>query len=385
MFEVLISILVASIGVTGVLVLIPFAVRSAQIGMDREAAINTSKNFFADFQAYGYHDATTWMDDDQAVHLSNTYFSLPYGPPPPPAANNIRPGWPYLIDPIGAATFGVGNYGQMPNYASTLWGGPPYDDFPALNRVTLNKDPNTAPLLPIELGLARRLAMPQDLLVFDAPATELGPPVQRYFTLDSVAGVKRQYNGNRSSAVTVVVPMTDDGSKYRVYVLALGTGDRVAIRTFAHEPTTAINKTAGPRGFQGIALGGGDLRLRELPPSLPIPPEQPENIRNNDWVMLINLFRQHDGIDQANYDDIQLGFYRVIHSMTDEADTSVQHVTLQGADFDLFPDWNEQPDGTPTPNNATTGVNTYAVLIPNVLAVYERTIRTEPDSTWVVE
>lgn len=60
--EVLTSLAVATIGVFGVLVLIPFAVRQAQIGLDQDAADLVGRNAIEDLQTYGY---TAVSDDGQ--------------------------------------------------------------------------------------------------------------------------------------------------------------------------------------------------------------------------------------------------------------------------------------------------------------------------------
>jgi len=52
--EVLTSLAVATIGVFGVLVLIPFAVKQAQIGLDQDAADLVGRNAIEDLQTYGF-------------------------------------------------------------------------------------------------------------------------------------------------------------------------------------------------------------------------------------------------------------------------------------------------------------------------------------------
>lgn len=60
--EVLTSLAVATIGVFGVLVLIPFAVRQAQLGLDQDTADLVGRNAIEDLQTYGY---TAVSDDGQ--------------------------------------------------------------------------------------------------------------------------------------------------------------------------------------------------------------------------------------------------------------------------------------------------------------------------------
>ena len=142
------------------------------------------------------------------------------------------------------------------------------------------------------------------------------------------------------------------------------------------------------RGFQGILLGGGDVTLTEAPESVPVLDER--QIRNGDWIMLINYHRADGTGDPAVdvlHDDIQLNFYQVLSASDDtnlgnisdnDNTNDVYSVTLQGPDFDVFRDWDV---AAPT-GSQTTQTVTYAVLIPNVLSVYERSFRTENNSVW---
>ncbi len=409
LFEVLISILVAAIGVFGVLVLIPFAVRNAQLGIDRESAINAAKNFNADFQAIGYQTSEGWFDDvvDPQVTASGTGPSenqpAPMGPPPIGTdydVNQIVKGWLYVIDPVGAATRAAAGlpYGQFPTVPTLP------ADFPQINVVNVNV-PNAAVQTPVGLALARQLAMQPDDLKFDKPATELGPPRQIYYSIGTDPVAKRQYDG-RYSTISFVIPNDDQRQQYRMYTVVGKAGDRNTERVFEIIDRAAaaggipdlmrLTKTdvapVGTREFEQVGLGGGDLLLSEIPT-----PGQPElekdQIRNNDWIMLISYYRLM-GAGGVMHDDIQIDFHRVIHANRvsppensppatpgDGVDRGALaertfDVTVQGTDFDLYRDWGARVVGD------RSQVPTYAILLPNVLAVYERTFKVEPDSTW---
>ncbi|MGI9515516.1 MAG: type IV pilus modification PilV family protein [Pirellulaceae bacterium] len=383
LFEVLVSILVASIGVFGVLVLIPFAVKNAQLGIDREAAINAAKNYYADFQAYGLNSAAnTWYDDEgimptpHIASLTPTMLNDKDGNP-----TSIAEGWPYLMDPIGAVSLGTGNFGQFPSHT-----GMPAD-LPQINRITIS-DSSTG--TEIQQALANRLSRQADDLVFESPVDELGPPQQAFFEVGTMSEAKRQFKGAYQT-VSIMVPEDDVGIQYRMYTIVVKPGDRPTAQERVFEIVDPDNTgaripkldtgTVGEREFEQIALGGGDLALSELAtPNQP--PEDKDAIRNNDWLMLINYYENPAETDV--YNDVQLNFYRVIHaSKTSDAgvDPRIFTITLQGPDFDLFRDWT---DPTKT-NGSTSDFGTYAILIPNVLAIYERTIRAEPDSSWRAE
>ena len=394
LFEVLISMLVAAIGIFGVILLIPFAWETAERGMDRENAINAAKNQFSDFQAYGYHRTENWFDDvveDQKVTGSSVDNANQLQPAAADLENlsdaqnpfvqpgsNIVGGWPYVIDPLQAVqqTANGQPYERFPratDFSST-------GKMPRLNRVNL-RDVNG---FAFTEELARRMNWQDDDLVFKAPETELGPPRQAYFTLDTIGGVKRQYDG-RFATYSFVVPMDDDRQQYRIVTLVGKAGDRSAERVF--ELAQPADGGGPNRGYQGILLGGGDVTMTESINTVPVPQKQP--IRNGDWFMLLNYHRatplptpinlltlQQNLGDDPMFDDIQMDFYQVLNASATE-NAEEYSVTLQGPDFDVFRDWD------PTAGvNAATQTVTYAILIPNVLAVYERTIRAEQASLW---
>ncbi len=442
LFEVLISILVAAIGVFGVLVLIPFAARTAQLGIDRESAINAAKNYFADFQAYGYHDPETWIDNldyldaqernrqvDRIEPMGVPPMVLPLVPQPwPPQTttnnNNIALGWPYLIDPLGSLT-NLGNpavmqYGQFPQSTAAF---PLPNNLPTINLAnTLDPDSPNMPGLRFGngFGLARRLSLQPDDLRFLPPADELGPPRQVYYSMDAIPEAKRQYDG-RYTTIAFVIPEDDQGRQYRMITIVGKAGDRVAERVFeVIDPGAApamppdmmriVKTDTAPlttREYEQVAIGGGDLLLSEIP-TAGQPALDEDQIRNNDWIMLISYYRTDPlpytpgppPTGEPTFDDIQLDFHRVIHAdrVSPDADADpmpipaqgidrgavtgaerTYSVTLQGSDFDLYRDW----EGRMV--NDRTDVSTYAILIPNVLAVYERSFRVEPDSTWAAD
>ena len=402
LFEVLISILVAAIGVFGVLVLIPFAVRSAEEGIATESGINAAKNYQADFEAIGYHNPGNWIDDVRSAELIGP---LLFGDVVNEAllapSDGIVAGRPYIIDPLTAVQnqLGVlGEFGQFPN--------PPGlpTDLPKLNIISLI-DPSTSARM--ELDIARRLTTSDDDLVFKAPAQELEPPRQAYFSAGTIAQAKRQYAG-KYSTISFVIPNDDQGNQYRLITVVGGAGDRSNERVFEVIDQNAVSGpadamrvvrtdtgTIGTRQYEQIAIGGGDVRLSEIP-TPGQPPLGKDQIRNSDWIILISHLRiDPNPALEPMHDDIQLSFHRVIASDR-ETPTELPlvaaagvndrgadpertfSVTLQGSDFSLARDWNAADAAM----NLPTEVPTYAILLPNVLAVYERTINTEQLSTW---
>lgn len=383
LFEVLVAILVAAIAIFGLVVLIPFAWETAERGIDRENAIGAAKNYVADMQAYGYHRSEGWFDDVVEDQKNPGSIVDPANQPQPTAAtlvatgepfvqtgSNIVGGWPYIIDPLGSAqkTADGQAYGQFPQDIDFA-----LEKLPRLNVLNLRDSSGLA----FTSELARRIAWQQDDLVFQEPLDELGPPRQAYFNLDGVGGVKRQYEG-RYALISFIVPMDDARQQYRMYTLVGKAGDRDAARVFRLDPPA---NGGGPnRGYQGILLGGGDVIMTESVNTVPEAQKRP--IRNGDFFLLINYHRtdttQDPSVDPM-FDDIQMDFYQTLNasSATDDPNNQSYFVTLQGADFDVFRDWDPTPGA-----NAATNTVTYAILIPNVLAVYERTFQAEQPSLW---
>lgn len=428
LFEVLISILVAAIGVFGVLVLIPFAVKNAQRGIDQESAINAAKNYYADFQANRLGNPEVWFDDTDlpipggmmpALHPNTQVRLVPFPgmtvfpqpvPDQPPTNNTIAYGWPYIMDPVGALgnAAASGEYGRFPADTS-----PPLLplDLPRINFLNLLDPDSLDPSSPSSgdhagqgLGLARRLSLQPDDLKFDPPSSELGPPEQNYFVLDGLPFAKRQYDG-RYTTVAFLVPHDDDGQQYTMYNLVGRAGDRGAERVFevidpdaspGLQASMRIPKTdtgLPGRQYEQVAIGGGDLRLSEIATGGQ-PALNEDAIRSGDWLMLVSYYRTSSDTD--TFDDIQIDFHRVIHAdrvsppqgspsgtpgdgvVRGGSTERTFAVTVQGSDFDLYRDWES---GSKVAGDRTD-VSTYAILIPNVLAVYERTFRVEGDSVW---
>ena len=63
--EVLFSIGIATIGLFGVLALIPFAVHQANVGLDIERGMTTGRNAMAEFKIRGYLDPNRWYFEDE--------------------------------------------------------------------------------------------------------------------------------------------------------------------------------------------------------------------------------------------------------------------------------------------------------------------------------
>ncbi len=253
----------------------------------------------------------------------------------------------YCIDPWGWTHHGLLPGVLDPSLDPTVkqsFGVVPFTDVPAawptFARLSLfdNTDHNLATIFPdfwvFSKALARRVFSGHDDMVTDAPLDDFSGPTQQLFAPDG----GRQYSGRLSWQMFVVRDSRNFGHS-RFY----------AVASLARNPDSKDRLFSV--GSPGPYSGGGDLILNEIT----VPPAQIA-IRRGQWIMLI------DGTFLPNEKVNDIAFYRVL-----EADeTGGTHtVTLQGSD--LTPEF---------------GSSVYAVLLPDVIAVYERTLRFETSSSW---
>ncbi len=356
--EVLISIVVATVGVFGVFALIPFAIRQAEIGINDETAITLARNGIADFENQGCSAPSRWairdFRDDNGMNGTTDYLR-PFDPatvgnPPNPICSSEV----YCIDPWGWAQHELADVNF--NFA-------PYSDFagafPRLRRISLFQ-PGVAPATEFDRSLARRMfSSPDDVLTtVEKDALDLEFPNQQYFS-----GGSRQYSGRTSWLVYVAraLPAFDD---FRFYTVVYQNRDTNASRAATETARLydRLFRVEMPNGATNplYQVGGGDLRIREL--SAPLVSDSA--IRRGTWIMLIaSNDSVNDPVVQA------IGFYRVIEA--DVLSATQQDITLQGGDFIL------------TPSATSAGDSTYyAVVLPDVLTVYERTMRIPSASQW---
>ena len=209
---------------------------------------------------------------------------------------------------------------------------------------------------------------------------EIAPPQQYYEMLDNQR-LKRQSEGkfswsvflNPSKHVGVIKNSESDPptpvSRFKAYVL---THNR---RSFLEEQKfySTISNAEGRYGF-GDTSGSYPLRQLKLKTSIP----EKLTMGKGSWVMLINLLPEPDYAafsnpqlplscivdgkrhmaEEAGYDK-QIMFARV-----QRVDRQKNSVSIDGGPFEIFPD-------------AIRRSETFMVFLPEVMNVYERTIRVE--------
>lgn len=354
--EVLTSIVVAMIGVFGVMILIPFAVQQAQLGLDRDEASAIGRNAFAQYEIEGFR----FVDD-----FGNTRWRAAAGQVVLDRSATPHAAQIYAIDPLGltetGVTIPVAGTNVFPDVDTPPVTGPVVE-FEQVNLLDLNGNPYT-------LAMARKMFRTRDDLVFGEPLDELGPP-QQYFDTDGTGTNLRRQARGQMSWNAIAIPVKDNyttaaprtwGWKFQLHVLVHKDRD------FDTSPTTGARYECRPLDTAtntGIAYGGGTVTLAAN--------QSFTDVRKDDWVMLVN--RDLNG--EPGF-DTQVGFYRVI-GIADIG--GVATLTLDGPDFQF---------GTP----GTTHSQAFAVHLVgldnsdnrrrgHVVNVYERTMRWERKSNW---
>ncbi|MDB2686876.1 hypothetical protein N9Y42_06660 [Mariniblastus sp.] len=345
--EVLTSIVVALIGVFGVLAMIPFSVKQTQSGLDKDAATSMARSAMSNFEASGFKvtavpraatDGTSrlnWVGD---IQDGNGVAQVPALPSTPLVC----------IDPLGVTQSGVGVFPfNSPTSVLTM---------PTVT--LLNPDGSL-----FSVGDARRMFRLTDDLVFaesDDPAvidSDLNGPQQIFNENLTGAAINRQSTG-AVSWCAIAEPIYQnptageiDSFKFNVLVFK----DRIT--DTAPESEMAVAIVTNPTGTVASPLS-----------SVSIGVALSADIRQNDWVMLINSTSTNTTAPLA--DETNVAFARVSKLYAEDPDTpgydpanTISRLTLDGPDFNF------------------TGT-TYIVHLRNVVAVFPRTIKLESPSIW---
>lgn len=358
--EVLTAMVVALIGVFGVMILIPFAVKQAETGLDLDDARRQAENAIAQFQIGGYQRLVTNLPNDVArpLWIDNTGLQV--------SAPDV-----YAIDPLSIFANGEVFDQFPPSYSiSPPPPQPNFPNFPLIKEVNLaDYDPDTG--ISVWTGdqgeaMARRLFRNTDDLVFGSALSDLDPPQQIFDTGATGEPVGRQSRGEMSW-MAIVVPSYDDGNpnqsdqiwKYRLYVLVFK--NRV-LQTSSTNPVARfpIGKVMSAND---IGYGGGNVTLES----------EISDVRKDDWVMLIN---EDSELPQGFQK--QVAFFRVIATFGNT-------MTLDGPDFH-FVSGSSQPLTTYAVHlanyDAAAMANGELNRLGHVVSVYERTFVWELDSDW---
>jgi prepilin-type N-terminal cleavage/methylation domain-containing protein len=345
--EVLAAIAVALVGVLGVMILVPYAVKMSTAGLDLDSALSLRRNSFNQFLIEGFRNVNRWglLDDGRPITVDSRW------------RDGRIPFTPFSIDPMAI----TGQPSGTPDYSIARTGFPFVPDFPyrippvnLLHREPVDPDdPDT--FFPFDRAAAERMCLMRDDLVFSSSenATPDGGPVQ-VFDTDTIQGnsLRRQFEGKFSWSALAFPQDSGLVHSYRLYFLVYKQRvffDRDDPNTWMAYAEVVPPRTPNLPGLFVPPVSGIQLD-RLIDESL---------VRRDDWVMLVN--QRQDAQARGNAFDWQVGFYRVIS-------LSGNYLSLgDGPSFDF----NTERYGT-----------TYAVHLKGVVDVTERRIVNENQSMW---
>ena len=359
------------------MILIPFAVKQAQTGLDSDAAVMSGRNAYSQFEIGGYRFPQNW-----AVYNAGVGGEVSYSPFEPwDSDGDGAPDMPAMppeiisIDPLGIAENGLAQVPALamgPAHLAAL--------FP-FNRLDAGTAyPASLLIGPANLGtpsgatmadsngdgfvdaagqaMARRLFRSFDDLVFSEAIDELTGPEQ-VFNQGAVGALQRQSVG-RISWSAIVVPFKDDPLlfdttrwSYKIYILVYK--DRNTVIAPTPDPddqmaTAMVTNTGVANPVSTVFLETG-VSLQG-------------SVSRDEWVMLIN----RNTASEPGFDR-QLAFYRIVSYSDDPTGTIGASLTLDGPGFTFQ-------------NGAGTFEDTFVVHLQNVVGVYERTFVPESESNW---
>ena len=221
--EVLTSIVVAMIGVFGVMVLIPFAVKQAKVGMDSDAAVQLARNAYSQFEISGYRNPENWWYSVE---------NRPYNPTL--IADGGDGPQAFAIDPLGVVENGPGIFPlNPPDFQQNSL--PVALKIPVINlavpEATNVAPPNQPPIWvwetkEMQRGVAQKFFRGRDDLVFGAGVDDIDPPKQFLDRIGANGPALTRQSKGRISWSAIVVPyvnssVTNESGNwsYKLYIL----------------------------------------------------------------------------------------------------------------------------------------------------------------------
>ncbi len=385
LIEVLFSMGIISVGLLGVLLIVPLAGLRTARGTIADGADRMGRNAIREFDVREMRQPNVWTRLNTLVN-PQTYVQYPAAAtvanPNPPPGHPLISSRSFCIDPLFIATYRENAIAAgtnvpvetefFPYYAMTN-----VNTETRMQRVSLRNFPSGPDGMSVDQ--AYDVFSSGDDLVFDLPDDLSALPIQNF----SSNVTKRQSEG-QFSWIATLTPKQDtliDGS-----TLAQNTDlYLLSIVVFHRRDTSMTMQNGDPleegpdnerlvevASFDGAGYAGGDVLLRTISRTTPINGTaqhyaQDLEVREGQWVMLSAK------VTTAAYPLHFFRWYRVVSADggIDGNGPYTRNVTLQG------PDWNVI---AATPNTLTQ-----CTLLNNVVAVYEKTIRLETSSLWTIQ
>ena len=378
LIEVLMSIMVVTIGLLGIASLIPLAQNDVKQGTVNDQKFLVAKRAYRESRVRGLIQPQNCLYLGINGTMYTELFNVEHGNWFTENRNeivhrndlNAYDNFPsFVIDPWFAAVHDTTADSQKKYF--------PYSLTPDTNnqlhvasrpRVTIKADPfggvngstpgRAGNGTPASLVMAYQLFMAQDDIVFEIPEDADESPTQLY----TANGSKRQFSGRYSWLITVVsegIGLYGQQGYFRVAVVVFR--DRVIPTNLAVTPTQderVVNVT-----FLGGGFAGGDVLLSAGDE------DTLKRIDDGEWMMLIPSSGQvhkpfvPNGINR---------WYQVDHVSGDprrDGSNWLLEATLSGPDVDV----------------QGLGGGARAVVMENTVAVYEKTMPLELTSNWAVD
>lgn len=417
LLEVLISILVAAVGLLGALAVFPVALSQARKGQTADISAVAGESAVAAFRAQGMHEPQRWLAWDEAnqqtvqvpadfQESTSPYFGYAFCIDPALFAHNAADDpangavWSYFpavpataglrMKRLSLRTFYLGPDGQ--------WGRAGVDD----DQNGIIDDPgeflaagSDDNYQPVSELMANKWFGIEDELIYDRPDDESLPAAQLFTDINGQPG-RRQEEGRLTWFATLVPKIDrlqspiDAAGTARLgdeYVLSIAicrgraTGEALHVNNPANPPEHPWNEwtakikggTSGNPGgdFHGSGIGGGEVTITTNDPATDATFNKPEylDLRSGQWILLGRTIPGAAGAIQ------HYQWYRV----SGAAETLLngnrwsQDVSLVGGDWpaDLL-------NTLPPPQWDFILEECDVVIMPSVVHVFERTIRLSP-------
>ena len=383
---------VATIGVFGVMVMIPFAVKQSQTGLDNDAANALGRNAVEDIQLQGLFrsgainrpdtsgsvpvdvlfdglERIVMLPADESAyrHFNLETIPAPWGEPPQNALH---------FDPVGVAA-GLNSFSFGTAGVETI----------VINSGSLTNDispaefPVPPTLVPISTFEANRLCRSSDDMVYktdsDDDVLDTAPP-QPIFDRNAAGDLVKRQSIGRISWSTFMVPekspvlTSSPASRFRTFTAVYRDRfiDPAPAARIASNYGTYRTSMAGT----GYVANVNQIFFDDMADSDATPVDTEEVVRGS-WVMLVNrlpepiAFGNTVNAENTAADDgnrLQVSFARV----TRVSDNG-RLVTIDGGPFEFVDAGVSGAAGGPA------STNTYMIHLKNVVNVYERSISVE--------
>ncbi|MCA9174742.1 MAG: hypothetical protein KDB14_09690 [Planctomycetales bacterium] len=388
LLEVLFSIGVLSIGLLGVIVLLPLAANQVRKGVNVEQSAIVGMNALRELEMRGLiygvdadpigasagvllgPNETNWTHPDASHPLrravpgggGSSDIAIPLDPTFDSAVPASYVPSCLCIDPrfvadntVVAASFP--NPGVFPALGAS------FANPPRMLRVTVRNGVNGGPMTEFA---AERMLVDHDTLDFRRPADDTlpGEVIYELDTSGNVTVPKLTDGQHHLSWFATIVPRIEP------QVAQTGTGNldtlsvvvvkgRPSFLTITDPVALNLERMAVVTAFFSGGIGGGDVELTAASEDIL------NQVKVGEWIMLASR-AQLNGTRQQD----QFGWYRIGHrSEIQGAGPFTREVTLVGADWNR-PEW------------TSLSIPTEAVIIEGAIGVYQRTIRREVSNMW---